>query len=198
VKLLLIDNYDSFTWNLAQLFLCAGAEVTVLRNDAVTVRELVQRPPDLLCLSPGPGTPEDSGICRDLVRSMPHHVPILGVCLGMQAINEALGGTTVRAPVPVHGKTSMITHDGMGVFSNVPSPLRVARYHSLCLGRVAASLRVTSRTSDGVVMAVRHATRPVVGVQFHPESFMTEHGARIAENFLASASSSIPKDVLAA
>ncbi len=195
LKLFIIDNYDSFTYNLVHVFARRSVEIKVLRNDAATVAEIRGMKPDALCLSPGPGTPADSGVCRELVRSLMREVPMLGVCLGMQVMNEALGGSTIHAPLPVHGKTSVVTHSGEGILRGLPSPFVAARYHSLCLGNVAPGLQVCAQTDDGVIMGIRHQTLPLFGVQFHPESFMSEHGALFAKNFLRIANANFRKRI---
>ncbi|MFZ5564088.1 MAG: anthranilate synthase component II [Thermodesulfobacteriota bacterium] len=183
--LLVIDNYDSFTYNLVQLFSLFDLTITVHRSDRVTVADVAAARPDCILISPGPKTPAHAGISVELVRSMGGRVPILGVCLGMQCINEAFGGATVRCPVPVHGKTSPIYHDGDHVFADIPSPFTAARYHSLMVRQNGNALRVSATTSDNVIMGLRHPDLPIFGVQFHPESFLTEHGRQMAENFLA-------------
>lgn len=185
MRLLLVDNYDSFTGNLAQLFAGLGAEVVVRRNDALDAEAAAALQPRWVCISPGPRDPAHAGTSKDIIRRLGPTVPVLGVCLGMQAINEVYGGRTVRAPAPVHGRRSPITHDGLGLFEGLPSPFEAARYHSLCVEIRSADLAPCAWSEDGVVMALRHAHFPVVGVQFHPESFMTEHGRQIAERFLA-------------
>src|SRR6202521_5931154 len=176
--LLLIDNYDSFTYNLYQYLSELGAEVTVVRNDAISVEEARLMKPDFIVISPGPGVPRDAGISVELVRALGPTVPILGVCLGHQAIAEAFGGVIKRAPELMHGKASDIHHDGSGVFAGLPSPFSAIRYHSLTAApdSVPPSLEVTARTSTGIIMALRHREYPVHGVQFHPESILTEHG----------------------
>ncbi len=186
MKVLLIDNYDSFTYNLYQYLCELGAEVTVVRNDAVTVDEVRTLNPELIVISPGPGVPRDAGISVDLVRALGSNTPILGVCLGHQAITEAYGGVVTRAPELMHGKASAIFHDGNGVFSGIPSPFSAIRYHSLCAAPEAVPdvLDVTARSDSGVIMAVRHREHPVYGVQFHPESILTEHGKALLANFL--------------
>jgi len=183
-KLLVIDNYDSFTFNLVQMFRRYELEISVFRADALSVEEARRLRPDYVLVSPGPKSPRDAGISTELIRRCHEEFPILGVCLGMQCMNEAFGGTTVRAPAPMHGKTSAVEHDGAGLFAGVPAPLRVARYHSLAITRINDVLRVTARTADGVPMAVQHVQHPSFGVQFHPESFLTEHGFLLVENFL--------------
>lgn len=184
MHLLLIDNFDSFTYNLAHLFEACGAKVTVQRNHA-TLDALKALQPDALCLSPGPGTPADSGVSFDVLQQWEGRIPVLGVCLGMQVINEYYGGRTVHAPLPVHGKTDVIEHEGAGLFNGIPTPFNAARYHSLAIERHADVLRETAWSSDGCVMAIAHTSHPILGVQFHPESFLTEHGDALVRNFLA-------------
>jgi anthranilate synthase component 2 len=185
-QVVLIDNYDSFTYNLYQ-FLCElGATVTVYRNDAITVEQIRALAPDCIVISPGPGVPRDAGISIDVVRQLGPTVPILGVCLGHQAITEAFGGVVSRAPELMHGKASRIYHDGRGVLAGLPSPFSAIRYHSLCAiaDTLPDSLEVTARSDSGVIMAIRHKHYPVEGVQFHPESILTEHGKELLGNFL--------------
>ncbi|MBF0213088.1 MAG: aminodeoxychorismate/anthranilate synthase component II [Magnetococcales bacterium] len=184
--LLLIDNYDSFTYNLAQYFGELGAEVRVCRNDALTIAAIEAMNPDHLVISPGPGNPDQAGITLEVIRCLSGRIPILGVCLGHQAIGQAFGGLVVRAPVLMHGKTSAIEHDGLGVFEGLPVPFLATRYHSLVVERdsVPESLIVTAWTADGLVMGLRHRTLRVEGVQFHPESILTEHGHAMLANFL--------------
>ncbi|MBI5646333.1 MAG: aminodeoxychorismate/anthranilate synthase component II [Ignavibacteriae bacterium] len=184
MRILLIDNYDSFTHNLVHLFRRAGAEVVVRRNDEVDDTFVEGSLPDLLALSPGPGTPRDAGVSAALVGKFAGRLPIFGVCLGMQVINEVFGGSTIHAPCPVHGKTDSITHEAQGVFSDIPSPFTAARYHSLCIGDLGEGLRITARASDGVAMALEHTSLAINAVQFHPESFMTAHGDMLASNVL--------------
>jgi anthranilate synthase/aminodeoxychorismate synthase-like glutamine amidotransferase len=187
VNVLLIDNYDSFTYNLYQ-FLCElGASVTVVRNDAVSIDEVRQMAPDFIVISPGPGVPRDAGISVELVRAMGATTPILGVCLGHQAVTEAYGGVVTCAPELMHGKASRILHSGSDVFSGLPSPFSAIRYHSLCAAPEAVPdcLEVTAHSDSGVIMAVRHRKYPVYGVQFHPESILTEHGKTLLRNFLS-------------
>ena len=184
--LLVIDNYDSFTFNLVQMFRRYPLDINVFRADKITVDEVIANAPDYILISPGPKDPPAAGISKELVQRLHRTVPILGVCLGMQCMNEAFGGATVRAPRPVHGKTSDISHVGRGLFSGVPSPLRVARYHSLAAAaaEMAEELEITAITDDDVIMGISHRTYPIHGVQFHPESFLTEHGFALIENFL--------------
>ncbi len=185
---LVIDNYDSFTYNLVQYLGELGAEVRVMRNDAVSVDEVARAKPDRIVISPGPGRPEQAGVTMDVIRTLSASVPILGVCLGHQAIGAAFGGRVVRAGVPMHGKTSTIAHDGRGVFAGIDGPFLASRYHSLIVADdgLPADLEVTARTQDdGIVMGLRHRTRPVHGVQFHPESILTGEGHTILRNFLA-------------
>jgi anthranilate synthase component 2 len=185
-SVLLIDNYDSFTYNLYQYLSELGAEVTVRRNDAITVDEARAFDPDSVVISPGPGVPSDAGISIDLIRALGPSVPILGVCLGHQAIAVAFGGIVSRAPELMHGKASDIHHDGSGVFEGLPSPFSAIRYHSLAAmpDSVPAVLEVTARTKTGVIMALRHREYPIHGVQFHPESILSEHGKALLSNFL--------------
>lgn len=185
-QLLVLDNYDSFTFNLVQVLGALGAGVRVLRSDEVRVDELLDRPPAAIVLSPGPGTPERAGNCISVIKELSGKVPILGVCLGHQAIGAAFGGRVVRAPQVVHGKTSAVHHDASRLFEGVPSPFHATRYHSLVIDAacVPSSLRVTARSDDGVLMAVEHRSHPTFGVQFHPESIMTKHGKRLLANFL--------------
>ncbi|NLN10388.1 MAG: aminodeoxychorismate/anthranilate synthase component II [Acidobacteria bacterium] len=184
--ILVVDNYDSFTWNLVQLLAAAGAAVEVVRNDAASAAELLARRPAGIVLSPGPGRPETAGVCMELLRQRPE-VPLLGVCLGHQALGVACGARCVRAPEVVHGKTSEIHHDGTGLFAGLPEPFAATRYHSLVLEpeSLPAELRPVARTADGTLMAIAHRELPYHGVQFHPESFATAGGARLAGNFLA-------------
>jgi anthranilate synthase/aminodeoxychorismate synthase-like glutamine amidotransferase len=184
--ILLIDNYDSFVHNLARYFQELGCETDVVRNDSTTVDEVRRRQPQAIILSPGPCTPREAGICNDLVRHLGPTTPILGVCLGHQAIASALGGRIVRAPQPVHGRTSRITHSGERLFAGLPSPLRATRYHSLIAeeSSLPAALRVTARSEDGLIMALEHCEWLLFGVQFHPESVLTECGHRLLANFL--------------
>lgn len=184
--ILLIDNYDSFVYNLARYLTELGCETVVRRNDAVTVAEVARLDPQAVVLSPGPGTPQQSGICIPLIQELTGTVPILGVCLGHQAIAAALGAEVIRAEEPVHGRTSLIQHDGSTLFSGLPNPLRATRYHSLIVDEstLPGELRVTARTADGIPMALEHSGKPLFGVQFHPESILTEAGHALLANFL--------------
>ena len=184
--LLVIDNYDSFTWNLVHYLGELGAEPVVVRNDKITPEEALARAPEAIVLSPGPCTPNEAGICLDLIGQADGSVPILGVCLGHQAIGQAYGGRIVRAATLMHGKLSTIAHEGDGVFHGINGPFEATRYHSLTIApeSMPASLKETAHTEDGTIMGVRHVSDPVHGVQFHPESIASEHGHRILENFL--------------
>ena len=186
-RLLLIDNYDSFTYNLVQAFLIEGAEVDVRRNDDITVDQALVLAPTHVCISPGPGTPYDAGISMEIIRAFAGRVPVFGVCLGHQSIAEVFGGKVVRAGRLMHGKTSRITHDGLGLFTEMPSPCEVGRYHSLIAesASLPAELLVTARTEPGEIMGIRHRELMVEGVQFHPESVLTPEGPRLMRNFLA-------------
>lgn len=190
LRLVLIDNYDSFTYNLYQYLRLITPEVHVFRNDKVDVRGLAALRPDAVVVSPGPKEPKDAGISKELIRRLGPTCPILGVCLGHQCINEVFGGRTIRAPKPWHGKTSRINHDGQALFSGLPQGFEVARYHSLVAdpATVSAALTVSAWTDDGLIMGLRHRRFPIEGVQFHPESFMTEHGHAMIRNFLAGVS----------
>jgi len=185
-RLLLIDNYDSFTYNLVQAFLVLGAEVLVHRNDALTVEQARDLAPTHLCISPGPGTPQDAGVSMDMIRAFAGSIPVLGVCLGHQSIVEVFGGQVVRAGRLMHGKTSPVQHDGRGVFAGAPQPMQVGRYHSLIARpeTLPAVLEVTARTPEGEIMGVRHRELVVEGVQFHPESVLTPEGPLLMGNFL--------------
>jgi anthranilate synthase/aminodeoxychorismate synthase-like glutamine amidotransferase len=183
--ILLIDNYDSFTYNLAHLFGELGAEVKVIRNDAITIAEAEALAPDQLVISPGPGRPEDSGISIPLIETFAGRIPILGVCLGHQAIVTVFGGTVGAAQELVHGKATTVTHNGAGLFTDMPQGFEAGRYHSLAATSVPEVLEVTATAADGEVMAVRHKNLKVDGVQFHPESVLTPLGSDIARNFLA-------------
>ena len=186
VRLLLIDNYDSFTYNLVQAFLVLGAEVDVRRNDEITVDEAKALEPTHLCISPGPGTPYDAGVSMDMIRAFAGEVPVFGVCLGHQSIVEVFGGKVVRAPRLMHGKTSPVTHDGKGLFAGLAATTEVGRYHSLIArpDSLPADLQVTAQTPEGEIMGVRHKSLKVEGVQFHPESVLTPEGPRLIGNFL--------------
>jgi para-aminobenzoate synthetase component 2 len=186
-RLLLIDNYDSFTYNLVQAFLVLGADVRVYRNDALTVEQARELAPSHLCISPGPGTPYDAGVSMDMIRAFAGKIPVLGVCLGHQSIVEVFGGKVVRAGRLMHGKTSRITHDTRTLIDGLPSPCEVARYHSLIAQpqSLPPDLEVTALTPEGEIMAVRHRSLNVEGVQFHPESILTPDGPRLMQNFLA-------------
>lgn len=219
--LLVIDNYDSFTYNLVQMFMNYDLSIQVYRSDKISVSEVEEKNPDYILISPGPKDPAHAGISIDLIKKLYKKIPILGVCLGMQCINEAFGGKTVRAPYPVHGKTSMVRHDKNGIFTGIPSPFKAARYHSLMTdlvnetdkdpdkdpdndpnndqgkdqikGQDKARLLVTSTSEDGVIMGLSHPIFPLHGVQFHPESFMTRYGFLLVENFLNLVSLKEPK-----
>ena len=183
----LIDNYDSFTFNLVHYLGGLGADVVVHRNDKIAVADVLAAEPEAIVLSPGPCTPNEAGICLDLIEQASSQIPILGVCLGHQAIGQAFGGEVVRAPVPVHGKLSEISHGGQGVFRGINGAFRATRYHSLVVDRTTLprDLEVTAETSDHLVMGLAHASLPVHGVQFHPESIASEHGHLMLRNFLA-------------
>jgi len=185
--ILLIDNYDSFTFNLYHFLGDVGGRCEVVRNDKLTVAEALARQPEAIVLSPGPCTPSDAGICLDLIAAAATSVPILGVCLGHQAIGQAFGGAIVRAPEPMHGKTSQIFHAGTDILEGIVSPFTATRYHSLIVNRspLPDELTVTAWTEDGLVMGLRHRALPVFGVQFHPESIASEHGHALLANFLA-------------
>jgi anthranilate synthase/aminodeoxychorismate synthase-like glutamine amidotransferase len=184
--LLVIDNYDSFTYNLVQYFGELGADPVVKRNDAVTADEVERMRPDKIVISPGPGTPSDAGISMDLIRRFGPKLPILGVCLGHQSVGEVYGGKVVRAERLMHGKTSPIRHDGKGVFAGLPNPFDATRYHSLLVEKksVPACLEVTADTAEGEIMGLRHREFPVHGVQFHPESILSKEGTNLLANFL--------------
>jgi anthranilate synthase/aminodeoxychorismate synthase-like glutamine amidotransferase len=186
--LLLIDNYDSFTFNLFHFLGDLGAETQVVRNDAITVAEALARQPDAIVLSPGPCDPDKAGICLGLIAAAAEaRLPLLGVCLGHQAIGQAFGGKVVRAPAPWHGKVDSVSHGGTDIFESVPSPFRATRYHSLIVERdtLPEALETTAVNEAGIIMGMRHRDLPIFGVQFHPESIASEHGHRILGNFLA-------------
>jgi len=186
--LLVIDNYDSFTYNLVQMFRQYPLQVRVHRSDKVRMNDVEDLAPDYILISPGPKDPVHAGISISLIKAWHTRVPILGVCLGMQCLNEVFGGRTVRSPQPLHGKTSAIYHDGRGLFAGLPSPFNAARYHSLAVqpdpNALQGELTVTARTRDQIIMGLSHRHYPLHGVQFHPESFLTDHGFRLVENFL--------------
>ncbi|MCS6878660.1 MAG: aminodeoxychorismate/anthranilate synthase component II [Geminicoccaceae bacterium] len=192
--LLLIDNYDSFTWNLYHYLSEHGARVEVVRNDAVTVQEVLAQRPAGIVISPGPCDPDRAGVSLPLVRAAAGRCPILGVCLGHQAIGQAFGARIVRAPVPMHGKISRIEHDGSGILAGLPSPFEATRYHSLCVdpATVPDELEVNARSEDGVIMGLRHRWFPIHGVQFHPESIETKVGKRLLRNFLDLCTNAVP------
>lgn len=186
VRMLLIDNYDSFTYNLVQAFAAHGADVMVYRNDAISVEEGVALKPTHLVISPGPGRPEDAGVSLEMIAAFAGKIPVLGVCLGHQSIVQQQGGAIVRAERLMHGKTSHIEHDGKTLFNGITNPFEVGRYHSLCAETesLPKTLSVSARTSDGVIMAVRHDSLPIEGVQFHPESVLTPEGDTLMTNFM--------------
>jgi anthranilate synthase component 2 len=187
MKLLLIDNYDSFTYNLVHYLGELGAETTVRRNDALSAADALALAPEAIVLSPGPCDPDKAGICLDLIKVAAGKVPLLGVCLGHQAIGQAFGGKVVRAPSPMHGKTSQVIHDGRDIFQDIPSPFTATRYHSLVVDRASfpAALEIAAESADDrLVMALRHRQHPVYGVQFHPESIASDHGHALLANFL--------------
>lgn len=185
--ILVIDNYDSFTYNLVQYLGEFGVEQTVVRNDQITIDEIKEMKPAAIVISPGPCTPKEAGISVEVVRQLHRGVPILGVCLGHQAVAEAFGGTVVKAATVMHGKTSPIIHRAEGIFKNVESPFHATRYHSLVVDRnsLPQLLEVTAWTEDGTIMGMKHKEHPTVGVQFHPESIATQHGKKILKNFLS-------------
>ena len=193
-RLLLIDNYDSFTYNLVQAFMVLGAEVLVHRNDQISVEQARSLAPTHLCISPGPGTPHDAGVSMQMIAAFSGHVPVLGVCLGHQSLVEVFGGKVVRAARLMHGKTSHVHHDGRGVLAGLPEPFQAGRYHSLIAqpDSLPEVLEVSARTDEGEIMAVRHRTLAVEGVQFHPESVLTPQGPLLMENFLRQRSARRP------
>jgi len=184
--LLMIDNYDSFTYNLVQYFGELGEDVQTYRNDEITLEKITQLKPDRICISPGPCTPHEAGVSVPLLQHFAGTLPILGVCLGHQSIGAAFGGKVIRAQEVMHGKTSPIEHTGVGIFKDLPSPVTVIRYHSLAIERASLPdhLEVTAWTADGEIMGVRHKNFPIEGVQFHPESILSEHGHALLKNFL--------------
>jgi anthranilate synthase/aminodeoxychorismate synthase-like glutamine amidotransferase len=185
--ILLIDNYDSFTFNLVHFLGDLGARCDVVRNDKITVDQAMAMQPEAIVLSPGPCTPNEAGICLDLIAAATGRIPLLGVCLGHQAIGQAFGGAVVRGAVPMHGKVSAVRHSGADIFEGMPNPFQAARYHSLVVApeTLPAILEATAWTDDGAIMGLRHRTAPIFGVQFHPESIASEHGHRLLGNFLA-------------
>ena len=186
VRMLLIDNYDSFTYNLVQAFAAMGADVRVYRNDEITVDEAVALDPTHLVISPGPGRPDDAGVSLDMIGAFAGRIPVLGVCLGHQSLVQHFGGNIVRAERLMHGKTSMVKHDGKTIFDGISQPFEVGRYHSLCAEResLPAELELTAETERGEIMGVRHKTLPLEGVQFHPESVLTPEGNHLMANFM--------------
>lgn len=185
--LLVIDNYDSFTYNLVQYFGEMGTEMRVIRNDEMDLRSIESEVrPERILISPGPGTPDDAGISLEVLRRFAGRLPILGVCLGHQAIGQHFGGRVVRAPEPVHGKPTMVIHDGKTIFRGLPDKFRAGRYHSLIIDHngLPDVLEVSAESPDGLIMAVRHRELPIEGVQFHPESILTEHGRKLLQNFM--------------
>lgn len=186
MHILFIDNYDSFTYNLVHYVQELGASVEVVRNDAATASALLAKKPDGILISPGPATPNEAGMCLELIHENQGDIPLLGVCLGHQSIGQVYGGKVIRAEKPMHGKTSPITHSGTGIFAGIPSPFTATRYHSLIVERASlpACLTITAETADGTIMALQHREQPVFGVQFHPESIASEHGHALIRNFL--------------
>ncbi|NKD76542.1 aminodeoxychorismate/anthranilate synthase component II [Haematospirillum sp. H1815] len=186
MPLVLIDNYDSFTWNLWHYLAELGVEAKVVRNDAVTAKDVMAWRPRGIVLSPGPCDPDKAGICLELIEKAAGQVPVMGVCLGHQAIGQVFGGRVVRAPEPMHGKISPVHHTGQGLFSGLPNPFRATRYHSLLVARdsLPDCLEITAQTEDGLIMGLSHRTMPIHGVQFHPESIASEHGHDMFRNFL--------------
>jgi len=185
MKILIIDNYDSFTYNLVQILGSLAAEVLVFRNDSISLKKLSELEPDGIVISPGPGRPSDTGICRDAIIQFGDRMPILGVCLGHQLIGEIFGGEVVYAPSLVHGKTSEISHIGRGIFADIPQKFKAARYHSLMVTKTSfpIELLITATTEDGVIMGLKHRSRHIYGIQFHPESIMTEFGDTLLKNW---------------
>jgi len=184
--LILIDNYDSFTYNLVHYLGELGAESVVIRNDKVTAEDVIAQKPQAIVLSPGPCTPNEAGVCLDLIKKAGPTIPLLGVCLGHQSIGQSYGGKVIRAPQPMHGKLSTITHTNQGIFEGLPKQFEITRYHSLIVERATLPdcLEITAETSDGIIMGLQHKTHPVHGVQFHPESIASEQGHALLANFL--------------
>ena len=184
-RVVLIDNYDSFTWNLVHLIGALGPQVDVHRNDTLTTADIAAMAPDAIVLSPGPCTPNEAGVCLDVIRDLGGRIPVFGVCLGLQSIGQAYGGQVVRAPLPMHGKVSAVRHTGQTIFEGIDGPFNATRYHSLIVDRdtCPAELAITAETDDGQIMALSHVSLPVHGVQFHPESILSEHGATMMRNF---------------
>jgi anthranilate synthase/aminodeoxychorismate synthase-like glutamine amidotransferase len=187
-QVLVVDNYDSFTYNLVQYVQSLGAITSVYLNDRISVEQIAELRPDGLLLSPGPGTPSDAGITLAVIREFAGKIPIFGVCLGHQSIGQSFGGNVIRAPKLMHGKTSMVEHDGKTLFKGMPNPFEATRYHSLVIeeSSMPQCLEISARTTDGEIMAVRHKTLPIEGVQFHPESFLTDQGMRLVSNWIQS------------
>ncbi len=185
-NILLIDNYDSFTYNLVHYLSALGAQVEVARNDALSAGDVMGKKPEAIVISPGPATPNEAGICLELIAINQGKIPLLGVCLGHQSIGQAYGGKVIRAKQVMHGKTSDVTHTNVGIFRDIPSPFIATRYHSLIIERESLPdcLTVTAQTQDGTIMGVQHVSQPVFGVQFHPESIASEHGHAMLKNFL--------------
>ncbi len=194
-ELLVIDNYDSFTYNLVQMFMHYDLKIQVHRNDEISLEQITLLDPDYILISPGPRDPVHAGISIPLIKSFGGKIPILGICLGMQCMNEAFGGATVRAPIPMHGKTSIISHTNQGIFNGVSSSFQAARYHSLMVKPGGDDLIVTAYSEDGVIMGLSHPRLPLHGVQFHPESFLSEEGFLLVENFLRLGP--LPQDIYA-
>jgi anthranilate synthase component 2 len=189
MRITLIDNYDSFTYNLFHYLGELGASTRVHRNDALSVSKLLDEAADAFVISPGPGMPSGAGVCLDLIAQLPESTPLLGVCLGHQALGQAFGGRIIRSQTLMHGKTSQIEHEHQGLFAGLPTPLEATRYHSLVLdpGQIPAEFHIDARSEDGVIQAIRHRSRPLFGVQFHPESIATQAGKALLDNFLAQA-----------
>ena len=189
MRITLIDNYDSFTYNLFHYLGELGASTRVHRNDALSVSELLDEAADAFVISPGPGMPSGAGVCLDLIAQLPERMPLLGVCLGHQALGQAFGGRIIRSQTLMHGKTSQIEHERQGLFAGLPTPLEATRYHSLVLdpGQIPAEFHIDARSEDSVIQAIRHRSRPLFGVQFHPESIATQAGKALLDNFLAQA-----------